>query len=154
MKAPLVSVASLEELKGKTVIVTGAAGGIGAATARAYHDHGANVVLADLEQMRSTANVVVASLSESARALFVPVDILDWTQMTRLFRLTKEEFGSVDIVVANAGVMESSQVLETEEMDDNGDLEEPKEAYRVIDINLKGTLNSKHVQAWLPATNR
>lgn len=143
MKAPLVSVASLEELKGKTVIVTGAAGGIGAATARTYHDHGANVVLADLEQTRSTANSVVASFSEPARALFVPVDILDWAQMTHLFRLTREKFGSIDIVVANAGVMESSQVLESEDVDDQGDLEEPKEAYRVIDINLKGTLNSE-----------
>jgi NAD(P)-dependent dehydrogenase (short-subunit alcohol dehydrogenase family) len=132
-----------DELKGKTVIVTGAAGGIGAATARLYHSHGANVVLADLERMRSSAEAVIASLSEAPRATFIPVNIADWGEMTKLFRLTKKKFGSVDIVVANAGIMESSSVLESQEVDEIGDLKEPTDAYRVIDTNLKGTLNSK-----------
>lgn len=135
--------ANLTELKGKTVIITGAAGGIGAETARNYHSHGANVVLADLERMRSSAEAVIASLTEPSRATFNAVDILDWAQMRDLFRSSKERFSSVDIVIANAGVMESSQVLESEEVDGCGELKEPLEAYKVIDINLKGTLNSE-----------
>lgn len=143
MKSITHTEANLKELEGKTVIVTGAAGGIGAETARIYHHYGANVVLADLERMRSSAEAVVASLRDSRRATFAPVDILQWSQMQTLFRTTKEKFGRIDVVVANAGVMESSQVLECEDLDENGDLKEPTEAYKIIDINLKGTLNSK-----------
>ncbi|KIW88698.1 uncharacterized protein Z519_10744 [Cladophialophora bantiana CBS 173.52] len=122
---------NLEELKGKTVIVTGVTGGIGGETARTYHNHGSNVVLADLEQMRSFAEAVMASFSEPSRAMFVPVDILDWAQMTSLFRSTKERFGSVNVVVANAGVMESRPVLESNEADENSHLKEPVEAYKL-----------------------
>lgn len=143
MKSIAPTNAHFEESTGKTVIITGAAGGIGAATAMLYHKHGAKVVLADLEQMRSSAERVVASLLEPARATFIPVNTTNWGEMTKLFRSTKEKFGGVDIVVANAGVMESSSVLESAEVDENGDLKEPTEAYIVIDTNLKGTLNSK-----------
>ncbi|EXJ70201.1 uncharacterized protein A1O5_06269 [Cladophialophora psammophila CBS 110553] len=153
MRSIALTNAHLEELKGKTVIVTGAAGGIGGETARTYHSHGSNVVLADLEQMRSFAEAVMASLSEPSRAMFVPVDILDWAQMTSLFRSTKERFGSVDVVVANAGVMESRPVLESNEVDENGDLKEPAEAYKVIDINLKGTLNTLRLALFHMAKN-
>lgn len=143
--------ANVDELKGKTVIVTGAASGIGAESAKTYYNHGANVVLADLERMRSPAEAMIASLAESARARFIPVNILDWAQMTNLFRSTKNTFGSVDVVVANAGVMESSQILEDRDVDENGDLKEPSEAYKVIDINLKGTLNSRSERGWKAA---
>lgn len=143
MRSITPSNAYFKEIPGKTVIVTGAGGGIGAETARFYHDHGAKVVLADLEQMRSSTEAVISSFGESARAVFIPVNILDWAQMTTLFRSSKEKFGRIDIVVANAGVMESVQVLETEELDEHGELAEPKEGYKVIDINLKGTLNSE-----------
>ena len=66
----------------------------------------------------------------------------DWEDMKALFRLSKERFGQVDIVVANAGIMESKDFFEFEE-DHNGELKEPVEAHGVVDINLKGTMNSK-----------
>ena len=143
MKSIKPTSAYIEGLRDKTAIVTGTANGIGAATAKAYHDLGANVVLADLERMRESAEAVIATFANPERAVFIPVNILNWTQMTSLFRLTKEKFGSIDVVVANAGVMESSLVLESQEVDDSGDPKEPTEAYMVIDINLKGTFNSK-----------
>ena len=63
--------------------------------------------------------------------------------MTQLFSRTKEKFGSIEVVVANAGMMETKHFFDFEdEMDENGELKEPKEAYRVIDVNLKGTMNS------------
>jgi NAD(P)-dependent dehydrogenase (short-subunit alcohol dehydrogenase family) len=63
--------------------------------------------------------------------------------MRSLFRTTREKFGQVDIVIANAGLMESKGFFEFEE-DENGELQEPKEAYRVVDVNLKGSMNSMY----------
>lgn len=131
------------ELKGKTVIVTGAAGGIGAEAVRLYHRYGAKVVIADLEGMRSSAEALLSSLAEPQRSAFIPSNIVNWADMKHLFRSTKQKFGSVDVVVANAAIMESSPTLASTVLDTDGEPEKPMEAYRVIDTNLKGTLNSK-----------
>lgn len=125
----------------KTAIVTGGAGGIGAQTIRSFHAHGCNVVIADLAFARSAAESLMSSLSDPSRALFHETDITDWNAMCSLFRATKEKFGQVDIVIANAGLMESKGFFDFEE-DENGELKEPKEAYKVVDVNLKGTMNS------------
>jgi NAD(P)-dependent dehydrogenase (short-subunit alcohol dehydrogenase family) len=126
----------------KTVIVTGGAGDIGAQTIRSYHSAGCNVVIADLFFARDAAEKLISELSDSHRAVFHPADITNWSDMQSLFRETRKRFGQVDIVIANAGMMESKGFFDFEE-DDAGDLREPTEAYKVIDVNLKGTMNSK-----------
>lgn len=125
----------------KTVIVTGSAAGIGAQTIRTYASHGCNVVIADLPSSSSAANTIISSLPDPSRALYQPANITNWEDMKALFRETKKKFGQVDIVVANAGLMESKGFFDFEE-DDQGELKEPSEAWRVIDVNLKGTMNS------------
>ncbi|KAH7382236.1 hypothetical protein BKA66DRAFT_418641 [Pyrenochaeta sp. MPI-SDFR-AT-0127] len=129
--------------KPKTVIVTGGAGGIGAQTIRAYHSHGCNVVIADLPLARDAADALISSLSDSCRALYHPTNIVNWDDMKALFRETKKKFGQVDIVIANAGLMESKGFFDFEE-DEQGELKEPSEAWRVIDVNLKGSMNTIH----------
>lgn len=126
----------------KTVIVTGGAGGIGAQTIRSFHAHGCNVVVADLSFTKDAAKSLVNSLSEPHRALYHETDITDWQAMRGLFRTTKEKFGQIDIVIANAGLMESKGFFDFEE-DEGGELKEPKEAHKIIDVNLKGTMNSR-----------
>jgi NAD(P)-dependent dehydrogenase (short-subunit alcohol dehydrogenase family) len=125
----------------KTVIVTGGAGGIGAQTIRAFHAHGCNVVIADLSFAKDAAESLIASLPEPSRALYHETDITEWQAILGLFRATKEKFGQIDIVIANAGLMESRDFFDFEE-DANGELKEPKEASKSIDVNLKGTMNS------------
>lgn len=112
---------------------------------RLFNANGANVVVADLERTRNSADDLISSLPAPARASFVAVSITDWAQMQHLFRTTVAKFGCIDIVVANAAVMESSPVVNSKDSDANDDLEEPIEAYKVIDTNLKGTLNSKYL---------
>lgn len=125
----------------KTVIVTSGVGGIGAQTIRAFHAHGCNVVIADLPFAQTAAESLIASLGGSDRVLFHETDITNWQAMRSLFRTTREKFGQIDIVIANAGLMESKVFFEFEE-DDNGELQEQTEAYKVVDVNLKGSMNS------------
>ena len=126
----------------KTVIVTGGAGGIGAQTVRAYHEKGCNTVIAYLPFAKNAANELISSLSDPSRALYCPSNIADWNNMRTLFREAKNRFGQVDIVVANAGMMESKDFFDFEE-DEGGELLESKDSQRVQDVNLKGTLSSE-----------
>jgi NAD(P)-dependent dehydrogenase (short-subunit alcohol dehydrogenase family) len=125
----------------KTVIVTGGAGDIGAQTIRSYHSSGYNVVIADLPFAKDAAEKIVSSLSDSKRAMYHPTNIVNWEDMRALFRETKKRFGQVDVVVANAGLMESKGFFDFEE-DESGELKEHTESYKIIDVNLKGTMNS------------
>ncbi|KAJ5951917.1 uncharacterized protein N7479_010330 [Penicillium vulpinum] len=135
--------AIFSQSSGKTVLITGAARGIGAATAILFNSHGANVVLADLPQLRDSAEEVIQKqMKFSNRAIFVPTNIVNWAELTACFETAITTFGRIDIVVANAGIMESESVLDMDNVDENGHLLESLEAGRVIDVNLKGTLNT------------
>ncbi|KAL1797628.1 hypothetical protein ACET3X_004234 [Alternaria dauci] len=138
--------------KPKTVIITGAANGIGAETARTYHIHGCNIVVADLPSSKEAANTLISSLAEPSRAIYHPTDIVSWSDMQSLFRETKKTFGQVDIVVANAGLMESSGFFEFEE-DEQGELMEATEAGKIIDVNLKGTMNTLRMAMYSMKSN-
>ncbi|KAL3483341.1 hypothetical protein BJX62DRAFT_245008, partial [Aspergillus germanicus] len=136
----------LHALAGKTAIVTGAAGGIGTAITRLLLEHGANVVMADLEHSRATVQTTIASLPDSTRerVQFVATDITVWDQMTALFHAARERFGALSLVVANAGVMESEGVLDVDgegAIDKAGNLREARDFATVIDVNVKGTMN-------------
>ncbi|KAL1897978.1 hypothetical protein Sste5346_003832 [Sporothrix stenoceras] len=134
--------AVLAAAAGQTAIITGAAGGIGAATAALFSQHGANVVIADLAGARAAANKLIPTLAHPDKAIFVPVDILNWADMQNLFREAVAKFGRVDVVVANAGIMETSPVLNMDAVDADGNLLESREAFKVLDVNIKGTLNT------------
>jgi len=84
----------------KTVIITGASSGIGAATAQAFAAAGANVVLAARDQVKLAA---VAD-TINGRTLIVPTDVSDRSAIERLVAETVMTFGGVDIVINNAGV--------------------------------------------------
>jgi NAD(P)-dependent dehydrogenase (short-subunit alcohol dehydrogenase family) len=135
--------ALLSNIKGKTVVITGAVGGIGVEIVRLYASYGANVVVADLERSRLAADSLIATLPDPSRAIFFPANTLVWNETKGLFKAAIKTFGSVEVVVANAGVMESYMTLDVETVDTNGDLLEATEASKVIDINVKGTLNSE-----------
>jgi hypothetical protein len=129
----------------KNVIITGGAAGIGAATARIFNDHGAYVVIGDLREFQSNAEGLIASFAHPTHAIFVPVNITEWEEMKTLFKSAVQAFGEVHVVVANAGIMEPAETLDMDNVDDEGELRESKEAFKVFDVNMKGTLNSMFV---------
>ena len=126
-------------LSSKTVIVTGGANGIGAETVRCYAVNGAKVVIADLPSSARAADALVSSLSKH-QVIFVPVNICSWDETRELFKQTVQKFGQIDIVAANAGIMESKSFFDFE-TDEAGELKEPVDSYRVLDVNIKGTMN-------------
>ncbi|KAI1042939.1 hypothetical protein LB505_009772 [Fusarium chuoi] len=87
------------------------------------------------------ANGIGAETHPSS-ALFISVNILLWDEMKALFSQSIRYFGKIDIVVANAGIMDSQSLFDVENVDEQGELHESAEGFHVIDVNLKGTINT------------
>lgn len=100
-------------VQGKTVIVTGAGGGLGEGIARVCHREGANVVIADVRG--EAAQQVAQSLG--ARALAVTCDVRRDDDLTHLVEATISAFGRVDGLVNNAGVNFAKPFLDTTAQD-------------------------------------
>ncbi|MCH7946666.1 MAG: 3-oxoacyl-[acyl-carrier-protein] reductase [candidate division Zixibacteria bacterium] len=108
----------------KTVIVTGSARGIGRTIAEYFARHNANVVISDIDQ--EAVDKVVAEIG--SKALGIKADVLNLEEVENLFAKTVEKFGSIDIVVNNAGVTRDNLLVRLSEKDWD----------MVVDINLKG----------------
>ena len=103
-------------LKGKVCVITGAAGGIGAETARRFGEEGATVVGVDLDE-------------NSEGDLALEADVTDADQVRGLYERARAEFGHVDVLFNNAGISpgDDASVLDTS----------PETWQRVQDVNLK-----------------
>ncbi|HEY4451626.1 MAG TPA: short-chain dehydrogenase/reductase [Solirubrobacteraceae bacterium] len=88
------------DVNGRTVFITGAARGIGAAAAARLHGKGANVALVGLEPERLERNA--AALGE--RAAFFEADVTDLAALEGAVGATVERFGGIDVAIANAGI--------------------------------------------------
>ncbi len=89
------------QLYGKVALITGAAGGIGAATARALYEQGANLVLTDVSQ--STVDALAAEFN-STRVLALALDVTDIKATKAVVQQAVSKFGHLDIAFANAGI--------------------------------------------------
>ncbi len=94
------SPASRFDVNGRTVFITGAARGIGKATAERLHARGANVALVGLEPDRLEENA--AKLGDRAAAF--ETDVTDLAALERAVSATVERFGAIDVAIANAGI--------------------------------------------------
>lgn len=102
-------------IDGKVAIVTGAASGMGRATAHLFADEGARVVVADLGADRVGAVVDEISAAHGAdRTLGIECDVADLEQLRSLVDETVQQFGRLDIVVNNAGVSMSNSAFQAE----------------------------------------
>ena len=88
------------DVNGRTVFITGAARGIGAATAERLHGKGANVALVGLEPERLQA--LAARLGDRAAA--IEADVTDYDALQRAVAVAVERFGGIDVAIANAGI--------------------------------------------------
>src|SRR5918998_2422580 len=122
------------DLRGKTVLITGAARGIGAESARRAAAAGANVALVGLEPQELER--VAAQCGSNAAAF--ECDVTDWDALERAVEGALERFGGIDVVMANAGIAPAGM---TRSMD-------PMAFERTIEINLLGVWRT--VRACLP----
>ncbi|MTE19431.1 SDR family NAD(P)-dependent oxidoreductase [Streptomyces sp. TRM43335] len=122
-------------LQGRVAVVTGAARGVGALLARKLAARGARIALVGLEP-DELEKVAAALPTESAHW---HADVTDHEAMSRVAREVGERFGTVDIVVANAGVATGGPFVDSDE----------SAWRRVIEVNLLGSVTT--ARAFLPA---
>ena len=116
-------------MKGKVVLVTGATAGIGQATAIAFADQGAKVVVAGRRQPEGEETV--AQIEQAGgQAIFVATDVSDEAAVSHLVQTTVETFGHLDYAINNAGYNGTRTSL----------VETPRAEWdKVISTNLTGT---------------
>jgi len=120
--------ATMDSLQTKTVIITGASLGVGAATARAFFEHGANLVL--IARGREGLETLAETLGDPERIAIEPQDVTDISAFAGVLERTEARFGNVDVLVNNAGFHARGSV-ESVTADDLG---------RMIDVNLKAPM--------------
>ncbi len=123
-------------LDGRVVLITGAARGIGAETARALAKRNAKLVLTDLDA--APLNELAAELGEDDVVTAV-CDVCDLPSMEAAVRAGIDRFGGIDAVLANAGIASYGSVLAVD----------PATFKRVLDINVLGVFHT--VRAALPS---
>jgi NAD(P)-dependent dehydrogenase (short-subunit alcohol dehydrogenase family) len=109
--------------RGRVVIITGGAQGIGAACARRFVREGAHVVLADLDDTRG------AALAAELGALYVHCDVGHKPDVDALVARAMAAHGRIDVLVNNAGIFKAADFLEVTESDFDA----------VLRVNLKGS---------------
>jgi NAD(P)-dependent dehydrogenase (short-subunit alcohol dehydrogenase family) len=138
---------SKDRLKGRVIIITGGARGIGRATAIRASREGASVVIADwLPQGEATAQTI---RKEGGKALFVKTDIRSTADCNNLVTQAVLKFGKIDLALLNAGVMDGTFSGDAFDYDKQKELlptavDAASDKYwdNVIDINVTGTFKS------------
>lgn len=121
----------------KVILITGASSGIGEATARVLAKHGAIVMLGARRTDRLEA--IVSDIKDSGgQAAYRQLDVTDAQQVKEFVSFAKHNFGRIDVMFNNAGIMPLSpmRALKTDEWNN------------IVDINIKGVLNG--IAAVLP----
>ncbi|RDB25508.1 5'-hydroxyaverantin dehydrogenase [Hypsizygus marmoreus] len=136
-------------LEGKVVVITGAANGIGKEAAARFASFGAKVVVGDLD-VAGAENIVQEIKSAGGQAVFSKCDVTVWEDQVTLFELAIKTFGSVDVVVPNAGVAEIGS-FETVQFVDGKPV---KPNTKTIEVNLLGTLYTTHLALHYLELNR
>jgi NAD(P)-dependent dehydrogenase (short-subunit alcohol dehydrogenase family) len=127
----------MEQLEGRTAVVTGAASGIGLAVVEAFVAAGMRVVMADIseESLRTQASRLA---DEGAEVLAVPTDVRDPDAVERVGAAAIERYGKLHVAVNNAGVVNGGYSWELSLED----------WHRVLDINLWGVVHG--VRSFVP----
>ena len=126
----------MKRLENKVSLITGAAQGIGLATALKFAAEGAIVIVCDVKQVGVDAAVALCQAAGATAAGFV-MDVTDRAMVDAVVAQVKERFGRIDVLVNNAGITQGArlQKMTLEQFD------------RVIDVNLRGVFHCSQAVA-------
>jgi 3-oxoacyl-[acyl-carrier protein] reductase len=116
------------DFSGKTVVVTGGAGGIGEAAARAFAESGAKVIIMDRSQ--EALDKSMERLAGSGEISSVAVDVADRNAVETAFNRIAED-GGTDVLVTSAAIVKTGMILDFD----------PADWDRILSVNLTGTFN-------------
>jgi NADP-dependent 3-hydroxy acid dehydrogenase YdfG len=119
----------MENIKAKVIIITGASSGIGEVTSKFLAQNGARVVLAARREER--LKIIVNEIKKyGGEAVFKQTDVTSAEDMQKLAQFALEQYGRIDVIINNAGIMPNSPLneLKIQEWD------------QMIDVNIKGVL--------------
>lgn len=117
-------------LKDRVAIITGGANGIGLAACKKFVAEGAKVIMADFDEQ--TGKIQENSLRELGyEVTFLKVDVADRKSVDLLVSNTIKTYGTIDILINNAGITRDSMLLKME----------PSDFQRVLDVNINGVFN-------------
>ena len=115
-------------LKDRVCLITGATSGIGAATAVAFAREGAKLVLTGRDTERGQRVVEDCRAAGAQDVMFVEGDVTDERDVDRVTRTAVDTYGRIDVLFANAGIIDGGTVLSTTH----------EQFRRVLDVNLTG----------------
>jgi len=120
----------------KAVLITGAAGGIGACIAETLACDGYNIIITDIFPEEKAENIINKCREKGADVLFIQSDVSSYSSCEEAVKQAVEKFGGIYALVNNAGIIKDALLMRmTEEQFD-----------KVIAVNLKGVFNmSKHI---------
>jgi len=118
--------------EGKVAIVTGASRGIGASIAERLAGDGFAVVVNYAQSARPAEELVRRIVESGGRASAFKADVSDPAAVGAMFEFAAKQFGGIDVLVNNAGILSQSTIADTSDSDFD----------RLIAINLKGTFNA------------
>jgi NAD(P)-dependent dehydrogenase (short-subunit alcohol dehydrogenase family) len=128
----------MKEMEGKVVIVTGASRGIGRSTAEVFASRGADLVLTARTE-KDLEETLQAIKAHGREGVVVPVDLLDESAVDTIIKAGMDQFGRLDVLVNNAGIIDNGTIEDTELAAWN----------RMMQLNV--TVPFRLIQAALPA---
>ncbi|KAE8380096.1 hypothetical protein BDV26DRAFT_257981 [Aspergillus bertholletiae] len=131
-----------ENISNKVAIVTGAARGIGFATANLLARHGARVVLVDLQEdaLKSAAEAI------GSQATYKTCDVSDWDQQIDLFQWVLDTVGPIEVVVCNAAINPEIALLQTQDPERHAQLNGQARYNYLADETKEGRLQRPSTQ--------
>ncbi|CAA7261793.1 unnamed protein product [Cyclocybe aegerita] len=137
-------------VKGKVLVITGAGAGIGRQTALLFASYGAKVVIGDLnpdaaltvvDEIEKAGGFRLSPFATHRTAACIKCNVVKFEEQVDMFEFAIKKYGSVDIVVPNAGITETAKFMTP--VLENGRPKQPKTT--TLDVNLTGVLWTAHL---------